>query len=212
MLFTYGKGYASISGVKGLDALQLDRSYASDADVSQAIANKGQLVLSSCQNAVVVKPTGVNGDIVNLSKGVDIPEIDSSNLNAATNLSVSRLYTSAYFVGTVNGQSSLLRYELGSDGTWQGPQLLSEGVSQMTVNFGYLKNCVAASSPAAASNIFTLKHSYDFSDDLSQKTLPAIIRISLTYDNDLSGSQARTEDFIINATVRSGNSCINSLI
>jgi len=47
---------------------------------------------------------------------------------------------------------------------------------------------------------------------LSQKTLPAIIRISLTYDNDLSGSQARTEDFIINATVRSGNSCINSLI
>lgn len=212
LLFTYGKGYASVSGVKGLDALQLDRSYASDADVSQAIANKGQLVLSSCQNAVVVKPTGINGDIVNLSKGVDIPEIDSSNLNAATNLSVSRLYTSAYFVGTVNGQSSLLRYELGSDGTWQGPQLLSEGVSQMTVNFGYLKNCVAASSPAAASNIFTLKHSYDFSDDLSQKTLPAVIRISLTYDNDLSGSQARTEDFIINATVRSGNSCINSLI
>ena len=117
---------------------------------------KDNLVLSSCQNAVVVKAAGVNGDIVNLSNNVDIPEIDSSNLNAATNLSVSRLYTSAYFVGTVNGQSSLLRYELGADGTWQGPQLLSEGVSQMTVNFGYLKNCVAASSPAAASNIFTL--------------------------------------------------------
>ena len=59
---------------------------------SQVITNKGQLVLSSCQNAVVVKAAGVNGDIVNLSNNVDIPEIDSSNLNAATNLSVVALY------------------------------------------------------------------------------------------------------------------------
>ena len=170
--------------------------------------------MSSCQNATVIKPVR-SGNSLEMNADINMPEINQNSLMEKKSLNVNRLYVVAYVVGKVNNVSGLLRFELGTDGNWQGPQLLSENVNQMAVDFGYVVDCgVSSSAKSAKQGTFDLNNTYDFSDSLLQQQLPAVLRVKLNYDSNLSNDRGRTqkEEYIINATIRSGNICNNNLI
>ncbi len=208
IIFVYGKGFTGVtenipystSANYVLSNLEVE-NYANDADIAPTVTNRGDLVVSSCSAAYVAKPNGGNG-----STTITFNNINAAQLSLAgdtrAEISVTKLYASAYVLGTVNGVSSLLRFDLTADGQWQGPQLLAQNISSMNFQFGYVENC-------KNNELTTLnQETFRYTDTLDQKNLPAMVRVHLTYNaaNPSTGNTVLA-DYIINATVRSGNAC-----
>lgn len=203
--FIYGKGSAEV-----VDSISRDSSnnytlntinvgnYSNDPDLQQTVKQKGDLVVSSCLAAVTAKPTGSNSNSITFaSKQANaLGSGDSNGISAE--LIVSKYYGAAYVVGEVNGVSSLLRYDLDASGNWQGPQLLAQNVQSLTPTFGYVEGC--------GNDLTTTlnKEHFVFSDKLNKNALPTIVRLNLKYNYPDSTTDI---DYIINATIRSGNSC-----
>ncbi|MDK4680740.1 PilW family protein [Kingella negevensis] len=203
--FIYGKGSAEV-----VDSISRDSSnnytlntikvgnYSNDPDLQQTVKQKGDLVVSSCLAAVTAKPTGSDSNSITFaSKQANaLGSGDSNGISAE--LIVSKYYGAAYVVGWVNGVSSLLRYDLDASGKWQGPQLLAQNVQSLTPTFGYVEGC--------GNDLTTTlnKEHFVFSDKLNKNALPTIVRLNLKYNYPDSTTDI---DYIINATIRSGNSC-----
>lgn len=195
----------------------------------QTLAKGGPLVLSSCRSAVAFNNIRTDNNTV--------------PLNAATapfakhdggELTLSKLYAAAYIFDKENKQ--LLRSDLGHDGTWQNPQLISRGINEMQFGFGYTDNCPigytmpagtgggaasAAGAAPSAGAVVSAPETFTFSNRLSESHLPSLVQIRLNYDVDapiidgsgkaIAPTAPTTADYIINATVRSGNACANRM-
>lgn len=205
LVLTYGKGFAGVTsniatgGSFTLQKLQAT-GYRNDPDVSQTVARRGELVVSSCNAAYVAKP--INGD----NNSISFNNVPANRLADADDsqgeLSITKLYASAYVLGTVNNVSSLLRYDLNADGLWQGPQLLAPNVTNMTFQFGYVNNC------GNNGNATLNQEQFQFADTLNQTELPALVRIHLQYNTSTDRNKNdQVADYVINAAVRSGNTC-----
>lgn len=160
---------------------------------------KEPLVLSSCANAITLIPTSVDegNKEIKFNPVALTGEMQTGDLNR---LSVSKLYAAAYLVAKINqNDTALLRYEMGVDGKWSDPQILSKNVDNMTVNFAYEQQCVASASIPANSMKFA------YSADLKYPNLPALIQLKLSY----AGSAQ--DKYIINAGVRGGNQCATQI-
>ena len=213
IVFIYGKGSASLvdgsvvanaSGKYTLGTLKVN-DYKNDPDISQTVANKGDVVVSSCNDAYATKVTSGTDDSITV-KSVNADDLTDASTSQGE-LSITKLYASAYVVGTINGVSSLLRYDLNAAGQWQGPQLLASNVTSITPTFGYVQNCKNSSNTAAQHNTETFKFLDNLGTANTEGTLPAIVRLHVKYRYDNSNDV----DYIINAGVRSGNACSTTL-
>lgn len=197
LVFIYGKGNEPVKGVTttaGSTGLELAST---SGELQAAMDNNASLILSTCSNAFVVNATSVSGGKVNFTPSKTLTsDFKTSNLG---HISVSQFYAVAYIIGEVDGVDSLLRYEIGDDGNWQEPELLAKNVSAMDVSFAYEKKC--DSTAQLPSN--TMEFEYVATPSITN--LPALVQITLTY----AGS-AQTQ-YVINAAVRGGDSCVNTV-
>lgn len=197
----------------------------SDA-LKRTLNSKGDVVLSTCSTAVNVADVGAYS-----ASNVSITSTAiRANEKQIGELSLSKLYASLYVLGDLNhsglkwdDEKALLRYDLGADGKWQNPQLLATGIAGtdgMTLAFGYVDKtnaCKELETSPTNSEHFSFVDSPDKSTIGNQ--LPALVQIRLKYytnkrmkASDTVLANAQTRDYIINTTVRSGNTCANRLI
>ncbi|MBR6876470.1 MAG: prepilin-type N-terminal cleavage/methylation domain-containing protein [Neisseriaceae bacterium] len=198
LVFIYGKGNEPVKGVTttaGSTGLELATT---SGELQAAMDNNASLILSTCSNAFVINATSpVSGGKVNFTSSKTLTsDFNTGNLG---HISVSQFYAVAYIIGEVNGVDSLLRYEIGDDGNWQEPELLAKNVSAMDVSFAYEKKCDSTSQVPSD----TMEFEYVATPSITN--LPALVQITLTY----AGS-AQTQ-YVINAAVRGGNSCVNTV-
>lgn len=225
VVFIYGRGYtgvtqalAGLTDPTAVSSLTISNAE-NDPDLNQAFAKNGDVVISSCKQAVLAKLDAVSNPgatTLKFKPDIDLLEMKDETSESRGEIGVSRLYASAYVLGTVDGSAApaLLRFELGSNSQWQeSPQLLAEGINDMDVSFGYVNNC----NNLTATNASQLnKETFSFANKPNQEMLPALVRLHLKYHTDASIKQAHakgeainatTADYFINATVRGGNTC-----
>lgn len=202
ILLIYGKDTSGITFSQSsfsIDATALP-------SLHQTIMQEGDVVVSSCSNAYSVKVSNpsrnTNGSSFTL-QGFDGGKIGYPSLGEVT---ISKLYAAAYIVATINNTPSLLRYDLDESGKWQGPQLLMQNVDDMTSQFIYVQNCGNRSRDKSKHNKETFKFLDDLVDNDTEKALPAGIRLNIKYTYPNSTTK---DSYIINATIRSGNTCSN---
>ena len=211
LLLIYGKGSTGVTqpvnGAAAMPTLNINKAE-NDADLNQAFVSSGDVIVSSCKEAVLGKLNGVqNADTTTLkfNPAIDLMAMKDESEQARGELAVSRLYASAYMLGSVNGsQPALLRFDLNGSGQWQGPQLMAEGVTQMNLSFGYVVNCTNQTAVNASD---LNKETFSFFNNLSKQMLPALIRLHLKYRTSIDDSNNSETDYFINATVRGGNTC-----
>ena len=209
LIFVYGRGAAGVNEeITDARPNKLSINDASnDPDLNLTLSDKGYLVLSSCTEARLAQVTGVDSGF----KKVDVAIVDKNELSTITTdsknsrgeITVSRFYASMYVLGKLSATDSpaLLRFDLNGQGKWQGPQLLAEGVSGMSISYGYITGCDKLSTTNMN------QEEYTFDNKLSSKTLPAIVRLHLTYNTSADKANQSETDYFINASVRGGNTC-----
>lgn len=214
------------SKVSALDKVYFNRAPATSGSASvddsdalkRTLEQKGDVVLSTCSD--IARIEGVNnfsGSAVSIKQ----TDIRASQAHVGE-LSLSKLHASLYVLGDMNragtqwpGEKALLRYDLGADGKWQNPQLLATGIQSMSFAFGYVKEdsatCKKEITSATNSETFTFSTMPDV-----QLTPPALVQIRLKYYSNKASSDPRNtavvRDYIINTTVRAGNTCANRVI
>lgn len=242
LFFIYGQGETGLQQINTLAAkapsqisqitLADNSAAGTELDVlRQTLGKGGPFVLSSCRSAVAYKGITGNGNNLPLNAAAaPFAQADSGELT------LSKLYAAAYIFDKDNKQ--LLRSELGHDGTWQNPQLVSRGINEMHFGFGYTDDCpvgytmpagTAGGAPAGgggtpaatAGGVVSPPETFTFSNRLSETRLPSLVQIRLNYDVDapaidnsgkpVVSAAPMTADYIINATVRSGNTCGNRM-
>lgn len=209
LLLIYGKGSTGVTqpvnGAAAMPTLDINKAE-NDADLNQAFVRSGDVIVSSCKKAVFGKLDGVqNAGTTTLKFKPAIDLMAMKDESARGELTVSRLYASAYMLGSVNNsQPALLRFDLNGSGEWQGPQLMAEGVTQMDLSFGYVDGCT---NQTAVDENGLNQEKFIFSNSLSKKMLPALIRMHLKYRASIDDSNGNETDYFINATVRGGNTC-----
>lgn len=257
LLFIYGQGAMSVK-VDGLDAVAAGSSGATISSFSLLMKNnssdetatllqsltginneRGDIILSSCQTPYLFTPNRF--DSRNKVVGVNnlatkFTESESGELTA------SKLYASLYLLDDIaqgqelkwNGEKALIRFDIGANGKWSSPQLLSRGINDknndgIKFSFGYVSRADDGSSdrcPKGVSGDATdPDETYDFvsSPNLlnwnagAKFTLPAVVQIRLKYfTNKPTGrtqeTDAQTAHYIMNAVVRGGNTCANRVV
>ncbi|MDK4611883.1 hypothetical protein QG083_01590 [Kingella kingae] len=211
LLLVYGKGSTGVTqtvdGGNPMSTLNINKAD-NDADLNQAFASGGNIIVSSCKEAALGTLNGAhNVDTTQLrfNPAINLVDMKDESEQARGELAVSRLYASAYMLGSVNGsQPALLRFDLNGSGQWQGPQLMAEGVTKMQLSFGYVDGCT---NQAAVNGSELNKETFSFSNNLSKQMLPALIRLHLKYRTSIDDSNNSETDYFINATVRGGNTC-----
>lgn len=225
LFFIYGQGETGITRVNGLTnantnnitGLTLASGSGNNAQnknldpLRQTINGGGFIVLSSCRSAYALRTPRLNGD--NLP--VSLTNAQLSTQDSGT-IAISKLHAVAYSFNQAGKQ--VFRMELGNNGQWQEPQLISKGINGMDIGFGYTQNCPASFSDAAS----TTAETFTFSNTTAEKKLPSLVQIRFNYDLDIPPKKATaapgatapaitTADYFINATVRGGNSCGNRM-
>lgn len=211
LLLIYGKGSTGVTqpvnGAAAMPTLNINKAE-NDADLNQAFVSSGNVIVSSCKEAVLGELNGVQDagtTTLKFNPAIDLMKMKDESEQARGELAVSRLYASAYMLGSVNGsQPALLRFDLNGSGQWQGPQLMAEGVTQMNLSFGYIDGCT---NQTAVNGSELNKETFSFSNNLSKQMLPALIRLHLKYRTSIDDSNNSETDYFINATVRGGNTC-----
>lgn len=212
LIFVYGRGAAGINEeITNARPNKLSINDASnDPDLNLTLSEKGYLVLSSCTEARLAQVTGVGSGFKTVNVSIDpnnaLSSIITDSQNSRGEITVSRFYASMYVLGKLSATDSpaLLRFDLNGQGKWQGPQLLAEGVSGMSISYGYITDCTnLTATDASGMN----QEKYTFDNKLSSKTLPAIVRLHLTYNTSADKANQSETDYFINASVRGGNTC-----
>ncbi|RRD91138.1 PilW family protein [Conchiformibius steedae] len=244
LFFIYGQGETGFRGINTLSAkapsqitqitLADNTAESTKLDVlRQTLAKGGPFVLSSCRSALAFGGIRSPNNTIALNSQVPFALSDSGELT------LSKLYAAAYIFDKDNKQ--LLRSDLGHDGTWQNPKLVSRGINEMQFGFGYTNNCPlgytqpagtaaagggsagggAAGTAPSAGAVVDAPETFTFSNRLSESQLPSLVQIRLNYDVDapaidgsgkpIAPATPTTADYIINATVRSGNACANRM-
>lgn len=235
LLFIYGQSATAVSVNNLIERRDYDSGSSStitslsrvfikdDSDALKRVLNekKGDVILSTC--GAIKRIEGVN----NFSDSSNVVDIKPTELRASKDhqgeLSISKLHASLYVLGDVNragtqwkDEKALLRYDLGADGSWQNPQLLASGIQSMSFAFGYVNSdtnsCKNEITSATNSETFTFVDDPNSSDGGKP---PALVQIRLKYyANKATGkdSDADVRDYIINTTVRAGNTCANRLV
>lgn len=221
IIFVYGISDTGITAVNTLqksrnsqlNSVTIAKGLGSDIDpLRQTLNNGGPVVLSSCRMAYGI-PLGsrVTGDTINLGNlNTTFREHDVGELT------LTKLYAAAYYL---DGEQ-LVRQDIGSNGTFQPPQLIATGIKSMTVGFGYTKDCQL---DTLSTDSDYKEETYTFRKDLAttdtEKSLPSLVQIRLTYETNVSGSvgngttatvtPSAVAEYVINAAVRGGNTCGN---
>ena len=212
LVFVYGRGAAGVN--EKITATQPDKLFINDArndpDLNLTLSEKGYLVLSSCTEARLAQVTGVGSGFKTVNVSIDpnnaLSSIITDSQNSRGEITVSRFYASMYVLGKLSATDSpaLLRFDLNGQGKWQGPQLLAEGVSGMSISYGYITDC----TNLTATNVARMnQEKYTFANTLNNKALPAIVRLHLTYNTSADKANQSETDYFINASVRGGNTC-----
>lgn len=252
LLFIYGQGAISAK-VDGLAAanssgttitsfnlLMKNDSTDETATLLQSLTGinneRGDIMLSSCHTPYLFTPTRF--DSRNKVVGVNnlatkFTESESGELMA------SKLYASLYFLDEIaqgqelkwRGEKALIRFDIGANGKWSSPQLLSRGINDknndgIKFSFGYLSRaddgladrCPKgvsgdASDPDETYDFVASPNSLNWSTG-ANFTLPTVVQIRLKYfTNKPTGrtqeTDAQTAHYIMNAVVRGGNTCAN---
>lgn len=222
LIFVYGLGETGVAKVdmtpdplnKTISKInKIEIADSSDADTDhlrQTLKAGGNVVLSSCHNAYAYKlGSPVNNTEVPVNFDTEFTESDKGSMT------ISKLYASAYIHNKATKQ--LLRVDLGNDGKWQSPQLVSTGINSMDIGYGYTDNCnldVSSTDPAYVEETFTYTNTIATTKDKGK--LPSVVQVRLNYDVNLpagtSGTSTTattpaTADYVINATIRGGNTC-----
>lgn len=212
LVFVYGRGAAGVDKeITDAQPNKLSINNASnDPDLNLTLSNKGYLVLSSCTEGRLAKVTSVDSGFKTVDVSIDtnnaLSSITTDSKDSRGEITVSRFYASMYVLGklSTNDSPALLRFDLNGQGKWQGPQLLAEGVSGMSISYGYITDC----TNLTATNVAGMnQEKYTFAKTLSMKTLPAIVRLHLTYNTSADKANQSETDYFINASVRGGNTC-----
>lgn len=225
LIFIYGLGETPVIQTQGLtaaannDLQQLTLGVSNDNEkatdpLRQALANKGNIVVSSCRTAIALNMgSAINNNTLDFKTHLQAQPL---TLADAGELAVSQLYAAAYVHNADTKQ--LMRVDIGSDGRWQSPQLVAEGINNMSVSYAYADNCPIDS---LSTDRDVVAETFTFTKTLAttaeKKALPAMVQVYLNYDVDTEATvdpatkQAKklTADYIINATVRGGNVCGN---
>ena len=212
LVFVYGRGAAGVN--EEITATQPNKLSINDAsndpDLNSTLSAKGYLVLSSCTEGRLAKANGVDSGFKTVDVSIDtnnaLSSITTDSKDSRGEITVSRFYASMYVLGKLSATDSpaLLRFDLNGQGKWQGPQLLAEGVSGMSISYGYITDC----TNLTATNIAGMnQEKYTFANTLNSKTLPAIVRLHLTYNTSADKANQSETDYFINASVRGGNTC-----
>lgn len=225
LIFIYGLGETPVTQTQGLtaaaknDLQQLTLGVSNDNEkatdpLRQALANKGNIVVSSCRTAIALNMgTAINNNTLDFKTHL---QAQPFTLADAGELAVSQLYAAAYVHNPATKQ--LMRVDIGSDGRWQSPQLVAEGINNMSVSYAYADNCPIDS---LSTDRDVVAETFTFTKTLAttaeKNALPAMVQVYLNYDVDTEATvdpatkQAKklTADYIINATVRGGNVCGN---
>lgn len=239
LLFVYGQSSTSVQVTDTLGDATANSSTVSkfsilgQADQSnalyQTLNKKGDVVLSNCNAIQNYKVTNYANKVTTVA-AKEIKGLHNKNAGDAT---VSKLYASLYVLGQINAserkwdnEKALLRYEIAADGSWQGPQLLATGINDtddkgMKVTFGYVDESNGCKAGATSSGVNEEKFSFvekpaDVDDTTIGKKLPAVVQLRLKYfvtknKDGRVAADAQTRDYIINTTVRAGNTCVNRL-
>ena len=212
LIFIYGRGAAGVN--KEITDAQPNKLSISDAsndpDLNSTLSDKGYLVLSSCTEGRLAKVTSVDSGFKTVGVSIDtsnaLSAITTDSRDSRGEITISRFYASMYVLGklSVTDSPALLRFDLNGQGKWQGPQLLAEGISGMSISYGYITDC----TNLTATNVARMnQEKYTFANTLSNKTLPAIVRLHLTYNTSADKANQSETDYFINASVRGGNTC-----
>lgn len=211
LVFVYGRGAAGVN--KEITDAQPNKLFINDAsndpDLNSTLSDKGYLVLSSCTEGRLAKVTSNDGFKkvgVEIDTNNALSSITTDSKDSRGEITISRFYASMYVLGKLSATDSpaLLRFDLNGQGKWQGPQLLAEGVSGMSISYGYITDC----TNLTATNVAGMnQEKYRFANTLSNKTLPAIVRLHLTYNTSADKANQSETDYFINASVRGGNTC-----
>lgn len=222
LFFVYGEGERAITQIQGLSSsktnnissikLVKDQSDGKELDpLTQTLSAGGDVVLSSCRNAVAFKSDKTNSQVINTSNklnNVEFSKIESGELV------LSKLQAAAYVFD--DSKKTLYRVTLGNDGLWQSPQVVSTGINNMQISYGYTDDCPTgysgATSDTNAASSIVADETYSFSNDPAEKKLPSLVQVRLNYDVNLPDNKGvnvthSQADYVINATVRSGNTC-----
>lgn len=255
LLFIYGQGAMSVK-VNGLAAagssgatitsfnlLMKDNPTDEAAILLQSLTGinneRGDVMLTSCQTPYLLTPTRFDnrGKVVGVNNLVTkFTERESGELTA------SKLYASLYFLDDIaqgqelkwRGEKALIRLDIGANGRWSSPQLLSRGINDrnsdgMKFSFGYVSRAsdgIEDRCPKGISGDATdPDETYDFVSSPNNLnwnagakfTLPAVVQIRLKYfTNKPTGrtqeTDAQTAHYIMNAVVRGGNTCANRVV
>ncbi len=212
LVFVYGRGAAGVNQeITKEQPTELSINDASnDPDLNLTLSDNGYLVLSSCTEGRLAKVTGVDSGFKTVDVSIDtnnaLSAITTDSKDSRGEITVSRFYASMYVLGKLSATDSpaLLRFDLNGQGNWQGPQLLAEGVSGMSISYGYITDC----TNLTATNVAGMnQEKYTFANTLSNKALPAIVRLRLTYNTSADKANQSETDYFINASVRGGNTC-----
>lgn len=234
LLFIYGQSATAVSTDNLVDRRTYDSGSPStitslkladitdESDSLKRVLNDkkgGDVILSTC--GAIARVDGVN-TFSGSDVGIKPTEIRASNEHQGE-LSLSKLHASLYVLGDVNragtqwtGEKALLRYDLGTDGAWQNPQLLASGIQSMSFAFGYVNSSTDTCKNEITSP--TNSETFAFVDDPENSDggkPPALVQIRLKYyANKSTGNDgdAQMRDYIINTTVRAGNTCANRLV
>lgn len=212
LIFVYGRGAAGVDKeITDAQPNQLSINDASnDSDLNLTLSDKGYLVLSSCTEGRLAEVKGVTNGFKTVDVSIDtnnaLSSITTDSKDSRGEITVSRFYASMYVLGKLSATDSpaLLRFDLNGQGKWQGPQLLAEGVSGMSISYGYITDCT---NLTATNESGINQEKYTFANTLSNKTLPAIVRLRLTYNTSADKANQSETDYFINASVRGGNTC-----
>ena len=212
LIFIYGRGAAGVN--KEITDAQPNKLAINDAsndpDLNSTLSDRGYIVLSSCTEGRLAKVTSVDSGFKTGGVSIDtnnaLSAITTDSKDSRGEITVSRFYASMYVLGklSTNDSPALLRFDLNGQGNWQGPQLLAEGVSGMSISYGYITDC----TNLTATNVAGMnQEKYTFANTLSNKALPAIVRLRLTYNTSADKANQSETDYFINASVRGGNTC-----
>ena len=185
-----------------LSSIKLAQNVNKEIDpLRQTLAQKGDIVISSCREAHGLKlPSAINGDTIPLNLDTTFRDADIGELT------VTQLYAAAYILNKNTKQ--LMRLDTQPNGNWGAPQVVSNGINSMDVGFGYADDCPLQSVSTASGPAEKFSFTKNMATGSDKKQLPAIVQIRLNYDANTDGT-AGTADYVINATVRGGNTCGN---
>lgn len=226
LIFVYGDGYAGIGKINPVAAASgvlasFNISTDKGGPVQQTLDASGvaPLVLSSCKRMQVMRRT-TNYTYTAAASQVNVvsPAIPQANFQTGQ-LALTRLVGSAYVVGSVantGGQSGLYRFTLAPDGSWIGPQLLVGNLANangMTIQFGYV-NTSSCDDSSPTPSVETFQFYDDTRAFTDHSKLPVLLRIKLDVagDNRQGVEVGGFQKYVIDASVRGANACVNRML